>query len=418
MGAAKITKSEWAVLIAIFLDLLGFGMVIPDIQTRAEHFLNPDGVSKLPVGLIIGLMLALTFIIQAVVSPRWGRLADKTNRKNVFMICGAFSALGMLVYGLANSIGIIFLSRILSGFGAANVAVAQAMITADSNTEERTAKLGRVSAAISAGLVGGPALGGFLGATSWGNHAVGWVGAAGSGLGLLIAFVAIPSKQATTVPQPAPQPERKLNPVIDLGLLKRFPAVVPLFGVAVVASFALATLEGTFGRLIKHMLGYGSREFGFIFSYESILGVIVSAFLLGMITKRASPSGLLKLAYALQGIGLALNPGAGVLCRFLPGFLTLIIASTLYAVGSGIANPALSAATSRLVPDNAQGELFGLLQVARNFGCVVGPMLGGFLFDWHMYAPYLFAGFVCLTVVVFLPKLNGEIPTARPEPIG
>jgi len=114
---------------------------------------------------------------------------------------------------------------------------------------------------------------------------------------------------------------------------------------------------------------------------------------------------MLKLAYGLQGVGLALNPLAGMIATVVPGMATLLIASTVYAVGSGIANPALSAATSRLVPDHAQGELFGLLQVARNFGFVVGPILGGLLFDWQTYAPYLFAGFVCLSVVAFLPKI-------------
>lgn len=394
------------ILTAVFLDLVGFGMVIPDIQTRTEALIKNAPKVNLPAGLIIGFMLALTFIIQAIVSPRWGRLADRTSRKNIFLICGVFSALGMLVYGLANSIGMQFFSRILSGFGAANVAVAQAIVTANCIPAERAARLGRMSAAISAGLVCGPALGGFLGST-WGHSAVGFVGAAGSLLGLVIAAVCLPPDSPdshTDTPSDKPA-KRSMNGIIDLRLLRKFPNVIPLFAIAAVASFALATLEGTFGRLIKDMLGYGPFQFGIIFSYESVLSVLVSVLLLQWLTKRMSASGMLKLAYGLQGVGLALNPVAGIIASVVPGMATLLIASTVYAVGSGIANPALSAATSRLVPDNAQGELFGLLQVARNFGFVVGPMLGGVLFDWRTYSPYLFAGFVCLSVVAFLPKI-------------
>ena len=392
-------------LAAVFLDLVGFGMVFPDIQTRAERFL--PGVAS--PGVWIGLLLAASFAVQLLASPRWGRLSDSVGRRPVLVGCQLLSAFALLVYGSAESYGLLLVSRVLSGLGAANVAVAQAYVAdlaggAGGDAAERTGGMGRVSAAISAGLVMGPAAGGFL-AHAGGNRLIGIVGASLSGIGGLAAYLTM---RRTGPRPPESSSERwgaRRRAALDLSLLGRYPAIRPLVLVSVVASFALATLEGTFGRLIKRMLGFGEIEFGIVFSYESLLGVLMGAVLLGFVAMRLPQTRLLRVAFVLQGVGLALNPLAGPLAPWVPGMATLLFASTLYALGAGAANPTIAAAVSAEVPERHQGELFGVLQIARNFGFVVGPILGGRLFDLAPAAPYLFAGLVSLAAAGFVPRL-------------
>ncbi|MBV6458432.1 MAG: Tetracycline resistance protein, class C [Fimbriimonadaceae bacterium] len=385
--AAKLSwRTELPLLFAIFLDLVGFGMIIPDIQTRAERL----GAA----GPVIGLLLASYFVVQILVSPKWGILSDRIGRKPVLVGCGLLSALSMVAYGLATTLWWILAARILAGLAAANVAVAQAYIADKTTLDERTAAMGRVGAAITTGLILGPALGGQL-AKFGGNQAVGFVAAGFSLLGAVWIAMA--------VPHVAPTAERKpgKGPVIDFRLLKDVREVRPLIILAIAAFFALACLEGTFGRLIKQNLGLGEDAFGWIFSYESVLGVVVQAALLPWIVRQLQPTATLRTGFVLQGVGLALTP-------FAPNLAALFGCSTLYAVGVGLANPTINSLGSALTPENRQGELFGLLQAARSGGFIIGPILGGAMFDWMPAAPYLLAGAVSVVVAFATPKFQSS----------
>lgn len=237
---------------------------------------------------------------------------------------------------------------------------------------------------------------------------VGFVGAGLSSFGAILALVAM--RRVTRLPRETG--EKRPWRAIDLSLLGRFPSIRPLILVSAVASFALATLEGTFGRLIARLLGFGEREFGIVFSYESLLSVGMGAFGLAMLAARFDRTALLRGAFVVQGLGLALFPAAGWLAAVMPGMAALLLASTLYALGSGAVSPTVSAATSEAIPSERQGELFGLLQIARNFGFVIGPILGGRLFDLAPASPYLFAGAVSVTAALFVPKIPPEASPA------
>ena len=388
-----IRKHEVPVLTAVFLDLLGFGMVIADIQLRAER-LVPAGWKP---GWIVGALLASTFVTQFIASPRWGRLSDRIGRKVVIVVCTLLSASAMIVYGLADSLWLLALSRILSGLGAANIAVVQAWISDRSESDERSAALGRIGAAISSGLVLGPPIGGFL-AAQGGNHLLGLLAGSASGLGALWLAMALPNEMVTS----AREPEKPK--VIDLRLLKDLPELRPYVIIAIVAWVSLATLEGTFARLIHHLYGYDQRHFGIIFGYESLLGLLIQASLIGWLVKQYGDSRMVRFGYLGQGIGLALNPFAGLMAPAVAPLALLMVASTLYAIGSSIANPTINGLCSRLTPDDRQGELFGLLQGTRSIGFVIGPVVGGALFDANPPLPYLVAGAVCLGAALLVPR--------------
>lgn len=390
-------RAEIPLLAAIFLDLLGFGMIIVDIQFRAEDL----GAS----GLVIGLLLASMFVVQLLVSSRWGKLSDRLGRKSVLVACTLISGLGMVAYALATNLWWILLARVLAGLGAANVAVAQAYISDTSDHDSRTAAMGRIGAAISTGLIAGPALAGGLKALHLDGW-LGWIAAAASGLGALWIMLAVPHH----APEPSTEtPAAGKRIRFDIALLRDIPALRPLLVISVVAWFSLAALEGTFGRLIQRTLGYDQREFGLIFGYESLLGVIVPGVILAWLAKRSGDLVLVRAGYLLQGIGLALTPIA-------PGLLALFGASTLYAFGQGIANPTVTSLASKMTPPTRQGELFGLMQSARSIGFVIGPILGGQLFDLWPPAPYFFAGGICVLAAILVNAQRRAPVVQAPAP--
>jgi MFS family permease len=377
------------VFAAIFLDLFGFGMVLPEVQLRAEHL----GAS----GPFIGLILTSTFAIQLATSPLWGRLSDRFGRKPVLVATTTLSGLGLLCYGLAPSLLWILFSRSLSGLGGANVATAQAALADLTPEGHRTQAMGRLGAIVSAGLIAGPALGAIL-AHANPDINLGVIAGISSLLGAALALT-LPKASGSAAPQAEAKSRR--------GDLLRDVSLRPLFLVSVTAWLGLAVLEGTFGRLLEHNLHQGAATFSAIFSYESLLGVAVQALLLGWLSRRIPASPLLRLAFLLEAIGLAATP-------FAPSLVILILVSTAYAVGAALSNPTLSALASDLAPPNRQGELFGLLQSARSVGFIVGPLLGGLLFDAWPAAPYLTAGAACLAatlLVALLPKPQPQLAT-------
>jgi MFS family permease len=385
-GRGGVAFTELALLFAVFLDLAGFGMAFPDLQLRAEWFAHNAGIAK--PGIVIGLLLTSYFVVQFLVSPHWGRLSDRIGRKPVLLICTALSASSMLMYALSTNIWGILASRILAGLAAANVVVAQAYVADTSEEGERTAKQGRVSAALLLGLVAGPAIGGIL-AHAGGNRLLGFVAAGASTLSLIWIAIAIPPHVKPTTPR-----EPGKHPIFNFSLLKESKPLRILFFYAATGWFVLACLEGTFGRLIEHNLGFGQEQFGWIFAYESLLGAGVG-FLLTWVSKRFKEQTILRGGFLLEGIGLAVMP-------FAPGLLALFGASTAYAIGLGFVNPTINGVGSELAPAHRQGEMFGILQGTRSIGFMVGPVLGGALFDVNPGLPYFLAGGIALVLAALL----------------
>lgn len=384
--SAKTRLAETTLLAAIFLDLLGFGMVLPDVQLHGERLGLP--------GWAIGAILTSTFAVQFVASPLWGRISDQVGRKPILLAVSFLSASGLLLYGLAATPLLMLVSRVISGLGGANVSVAQAYASDITEKDQRTAILGRMGAAVSAGLIVGPALLAAIPRNS--TVHVGYIAGASSLLGALLLTFALPSadvRQGGVGEQS--------GAVFRFTLLRRLPAVRTLVVAAVVGWFSLAILEGTFGRLIERTLHLGRPEYGAIFAYESVLGVVAQGFLLVWLATRTEDVWRLRVAFLAQGVGLGLTPIA-------PSLGILFLVSGVYALGSGIASGTINGLCSRLTPQDLQGELFGLLQGARSIGFMVGPVLGGVIFDRYAPAPYFIAAAASF-VAVMLVRIPRDI---------
>lgn len=386
------------VVLAVFCDLAGFGMAFPDIALRLRGY----GLSQ----SIAGLILASYFVVQFIVSPHWGRLSDRIGRRPVAVTCTAISALSMIVYAFSRSFEWILASRILAGVAAANISVVQAYFADVSSPEQRTAAMGKIGAAVSAGLIGGPAIGGFL-ATNGSPLLLGLVAGGLSALGALFLWFGLPSAPKVS----EEKDERTKGRFLDFRLLKDVPRLPGLFALAVLSWFSLACLEGTFVPLLNQMfhwpkeflgLAFDARKVGgAAFGYESLIAVILQVFLVPRLAAKKSGRTFLFVGYPLMGIGLVLTP-------FAPEIWVLFLFSTVYAFGQSIADPTINAMVSHIVPDDRQGEVFGLMQGARSLGFWIGPLLGGFLFDLRPSYPYLLAGLVCMAAAIGVSVIVGR----------
>lgn len=299
------------------------------------------------------------------------------------------AATSLALYGLAANPGLMLASRVVAGLGAANVAVAFALTSLTYTEEERAAAMGRMSAAITLGLVAGPALGGLI-AADYGQFALGMTAAGASLMGLaLVPF--LPATQRTEAKETTTDSKQKRSAQLNRLLL-----------VATIGWFALATLEGTFGRLIKAQLDMGTREFGLIFGWESLTAFAVQTFLFAALLRRFKANWLLCAAFVFTGIGLFFMPTA-------TSFAWLMVLGTVFAFGTGLSAPLVNELAAMFSPDDERGQVYGTLQASRSAGFIIGPLLGGYLFDIRPALPYALAAATCVVAAILALQL-------RPQP--
>lgn len=370
---SRTKRQEATLWLLVFLDMFGFTMLVPDLQFHIKGLGAQDWQ--------IGAILTAMFAAQTVFSPLWSSLSDKVGRKRILLLCTGFSAAAMFLYAWSNTLLLVVAVRVLAGMGAANVSVANAMLYSLTPPEDRDRATGGFFSAMSAGLILGPSVGGLI-VAEWGRLPLGLLAGALSLLGILAATVVLPMDRPTGFA------EKETKFSLRLSLFKDVPTIRVLAVVAMVSWFGLALLEGTFGLLIQHTLGLGQREFGWIFAFESVIGLLCQKFVMVRLRERWSRRGLLAFCLLLQGFGLGFTP-------FAPALALLFVASAFFAFGNSMTTPLVNLAASELVPEQRHGELFGLLQGSRGFGFLVAPAIGTHLFAIAPSYPYLAAGIVC-----------------------
>lgn len=375
---------------AIAFDLAAFGMAFTDIALRAKSY----GAAP----WLVGLILSSYFLFQIVSSPRWGAISDRIGRKPVAVMCTVLSALSMVVYALMPTLIGIVISRVLAGFAAANVAIIQASLADATEGDARASAMGKFSAAINAGLMVGFAGGGVV-AEHLGARSMGFMGASLSAIAALCLWFGMPAS-----PPKAKSEQRQSH--FGLGLLRDHPRLTRLFVLAAISWFSLACLEGTFAQLLQIQFSQGQTVFGFILMFEMVLGFVLQSLFFERIQRRFGKEWTLRAGYVLMGGGLALTP-------FAPNLALLVCFGSFYAIGKGLADPSMNLLTSEATPEDRQGEMFGLLQSARNLGFLGGPSLGGYLFGISVAIPYVVAGVVSISAAALASRSQANQPKSE-----
>jgi multidrug resistance protein len=388
------------VFVTVFIDLLGFGIIIPLLPFYAETF----GATALTVGL-----LSASFsLMQFVFAPIWGRLSDTVGRRPIILLGLFGSFLSYLIFGLAQSLSVLFIARIAAGIAGANIPTAQAFV-ADTTTQENRAKgMGLVGAAFGLGFIFGPAVGGFL--SQWGYAAPAFFASALALANFCAALFLLPESRTpearraelTTVPQGRIEALRRAlaRPHLPTLLLVYF---------IVVAAFS--GFEATFALFSERRFGFTAATIGYMFAFVGLVLAIVQGTLVGRAARRLTERRVVPMAILLLAAGL----GFIALSRTV-FFLTA--ASGLIAVGMGFNNPSLVSLISRLSSQDEQGGVLGVSQSLASLARVFGPAWGGFVFDrFGISIPFLVAsGLMFLAFVLSVLGLR-HVHLSRPVPV-
>lgn len=392
MSSAKSKTPLLLIFMTVFIDLMGFGLVIPILPTYAQQLHASD--------FMVGLLIASYSIMQFLFTPFWGRLSDRIGRRPVLLISLAASFAGYLIWGFSTSLIWLFASRIVAGFGNANIAVAQAYIADITTKENRARGMGMVGAAFGLGFVLGPALGCLL--VQNGLGFVGFVAAGFSLVDLILTFFLLPEpKERGTFGND------RFGLGIDFYIKNVTSAKLRVsFLIFFISTFAFANMEATLVLLTSKLYNWGPKENGLLFVYIGILIVIVQGGMIRQLTKKYSEKKLITVGSFLVAAGLFLTPVTN-------SWMVLALAMTLLSIGSGINNPCNQSIISKLAPEETVGGVLGLGQSVSTLGRIFGPIVGCALFEKLGYlSPYI-AGGLCMIIVV---ALSFNLPETEPGP--
>lgn len=373
--------------VVVFVDLLGFGMVIPVMSLYAEHLGAPDDQ--------IGWLMTGYSAMQLVFTPIWGRLSDRYGRRPLLLLSIGMTAVGFLGYALAPSFAWLLVSRLFAGAATANIAIAQAYIADVTTPEERAKGMGLIGAAFGLGFILGPAIGGLLSSISLG--APGYAAAALAAVnGVAAWFVLVEPAERVHAPHRA-----RFSALLDE--LSR-PGIRRLIAIYLLSVFAFSAMEATFALVAAHRFELDQRHVSYVFAFIGVIVTVVQGGLIGPLTRRFGEKALLVGGLALQAVGLAAIPYAG-------GIAGLLLACVPLSVGSGLATPSLSSLLSRSARAEDQGGTLGIGQSAAALGRIGGPITATNAYQ-HLWfaAPYLGGALVMIASALVAATLR------RPEP--
>ena len=349
------------IFLTVFIDLLGFGIIIPLLPFYAERF----GGSAATVG-----MLSVSFsLMQFIFMPIWGRLSDRYGRRPILLL-GLFGSFGSyLLFALAGSLPLLFVSRAFAGIAGATVSTAQAFIADTTTSENRAKGMGLVGAAFGLGFIFGPAIGGVL--SRWGHAAPPLFASALSLLNFIAAWFLLPESRPAHVPLTERQSGSRVA-ALRKALTRPAMPVLLLVYFLVVAAFS--GFETTFALFSERRHGFTEETIGYLFAYIGLMLALVQGGLVGRVVRVFGERRLVPLAILVLGAGLALIPAAG-------SVLGLCVAIGLMSVGIGFNNPSLVSLISQASDPEDQGGILGVSQSLASLARIIGPAWGGLLFD-------------------------------------
>lgn len=386
----------------VFIDLLGFGIVIPLLPLYAEKY-HP---SPLAFGLLMSSYSAMQFLF----APILGRLSDRFGRRPVILFSLAGTVIGYLLFAFAHSLTLLFASRLLDGATGGNIGTAQAIIADTTSREDRARGMGLVGMAFALGFIFGPAIGGFTVAID--QTAPGLAAASLSFAALVWAFFKLPE----TRPEGGPGKRFLVFSFATLARAFRRPEIGALMLLSLVTTTAFAMFESTFAQFVSLRLSAGPSTVAWFFVFVGVCSAIVQGVLVRRLVKRFGEGRLVALGGALLIAGfLGLK-----LADSVPIFLLMI---ATIALGIGITTPTLSSLVSKRSAASEQGEILGAYQSMGSLGRVVGPFGSENLYfrlgpDWpHVAAAALEAGVLALSATSLLRENDRAAGSADAEKI-
>ena len=399
-------KRLFSIILVVFIDLLGFSLILPLLPYYAETFSANQTTT--------GILIASYAVMQLIGAPILGRLSDRFGRRPVLLLSVFGTFLGFLLLGFANSLWMLFASRILDGLTGGNLSVAQAYISDVTDEKSRSKGLGMIGAAFGLGFIIGPVTGGLL--SQWGYAVPAFAAAAISFINLILIYAWLP--ESLTEDKRSQMTEKR--PAVTLNaLIVAFQR--PFTGSILITRFffglAFAIFQTIFSLYALAKFNLTARDTGFVLTYVGVLSVIVQGFLVGRLTNRFREDLLITVSVVLMGISL-------LGWALAPSVLWLYIIMTPTALSGGLLNTLLSSTLTKAVAPQEIGGILGLSAAVESSTRIIAPLLGGVLLQQvGTWAPGIFGAVVMVgvSVYVFITIYNNPIVATfkqnKPAPV-
>jgi len=352
------------IFLTCFVDILGFGIVIPVLPLYAEHF----GATSVQIGWLVGIFSLAQFFF----APIWGKVSDRVGRKPVLLLGLLGTVAGYILMGLAHSVLMLFIARLIDGISGANISAAQAYLADISTPENRAKAMGLLGAAFGLGFVFGPALGGWSSVVF--NYAAPMFIAAGLALANF-CFVTFLLPESLPPAARGRRSEPLLPHLFDHVERRTYAWSVASYFL-VIAGFSMMT--AIFDLLLFHRFGLDALHTGYILAGIGILGGIIQGGLIGRLVRRfgEAPLALVGAVFMCLGLcGLALSSGTK----------SMFAATAAVGIGNSLLMPTLSALASRSAEASWQGRALGVMQSGGSLARWVGPMVAGLLLSAQLH---------------------------------
>jgi DHA1 family tetracycline resistance protein-like MFS transporter len=352
------------IFITVFIDLIGFGIVIPVLPFYVE------GTTFNATPRAVGLLFASYSVMQLIFTPVLGRLSDKYGRRPILFLSLLGTALGFLILGFATTLWMLFAGRIIDGITGGNISTAQAYVADVTTPENRAKGMGMIGAAFGLGFVLGPAIGGIL--SRWGIH-IPFLFAAGLAFSnAILLYFTLPETVTPDHPARASAATARWTLLARALRQPRLTLILSIYFLFVVAFSVMTT---SFALFTMYRFGYDAHDTGWLFVFVGLIGAIIQGGLIGRLVRRFGEvtlviAGALLFAAALFAIPLT-NPQTGL--------LTLLIVGAAFALGNSLSTPSLAGLASKSVGRGEQGGVLGITQSVASLARIVGPLISSAL---------------------------------------
>ncbi len=385
----------------VFVDLVGFGVIIPLLPFYGEHFQATPAT--------VGLLMATYSFTQFLGAPFWGRLSDRIGRRPVLILSLAGAAASYLLLAFSSNLWLLFAARAIGGVMAGNISTAFAYVADVTTPANRAKGMGMIGAAFGLGFIFGPAIGGLLAGHDPANadyRSPALLAFALSLTALILCATMLKESHPPENRSPAGMPGVSRWQWLRQGL--RDPAIGLIIVMSFLATFVFSGMETTFAMWSRRAYGWGPEQNGYLFAYVGILTALVQGGLVGRLAHNFGERRLVGAGALLLALGMALIP-------FSSALWLLLVAMAAVAAGFSMVTPSLNSLLSLQVDPANQGGMMGVSRSATTLARIVGPGFAGGIFyllgrDWPFYA-----GAVIMIVVMVL-AVRASMPQPVPAP--
>lgn len=389
------------IFITVFIDLIGFGMVIPILP----YYANTAPFYATPRD--IGFLVATYSLMQFFFSPVLGRLSDRYGRRPVLFISLLGSAVGYFVIGFSNTLFLVFLGRIIGGITGGNISAAQAYIADVTSKKDRAKGMGLFGAAFGLGFILGPAISGVL--SKYGVH-IPFLFAAGlSFVNAIALYFILPESLKANARAILPERKNRILELFDSLKDKEFREINLVYFLVVVA-FSIMTYA--FVLYTAYRFEYTPEQNGYLFAFVGFIAILVQGVLFGRLVKKFGEANLIVIGCLMMGASLFAVPVVGPQNG---GWIGLLIGTAVLSFGNSIASPGLTSLASKTADEYDQGKALGIMQSGASLARGIGPIMGGLLLnnainvidDFTLYRTFWTAAgimFVAFLVAIYFAR--------------